>query len=342
MKLFKTDTKGKLRVIELTTDGNKLIQVSGLVDGKKTTNIRECKAKNTGRANATTAEEQAERELASIVEKKLKEGYFETAEEAESTKVLLPMLATTVDISTIKYPVYVQPKLDGMRAISVNGKLISRKNRAIDTMEHIESVLETHHKFDGELYAHGLSFQENMKLIKKKRKESVRVQYLVYDIHGLDKPFSERYEQLKKGIQYLTNVHLVPTYLVNSQEELEAKHSEFISNGYEGTIIRLDSSGYEYNKRSKSLIKFKDFIDEAYTIVDIVPSDRVPTQGVVVCKLGDGTTFKCGMKVSHEEREQMLIDKDKYIGQTAEVRFFEYTDDGIPRFPVFVGVRLDK
>jgi hypothetical protein len=34
--------------------------------------------------------------------------------------------------------------------------------------------------------------------------------------------------------------------------------------------------------------------------------------------------------------------KEEYIGQTAEVRFFEYTDGGIPRFPVCVGFRLDK
>ena len=29
-------------------------------------------------------------------------------------------------------------------------------------------------------------------------------------------------------------------------------------------------------------------------------------------------------------------------GKTAEIRFFEYTDDGLPRFPVCVGIRLDK
>ena len=43
-----------------------------------------------------------------------------------------------------------------------------------------------------------------------------------------------------------------------------------------------------------------------------------------------------------QERQQILIDKADYIGQTAEIRFFEYTDDGLPRFPVCVGFRLDK
>ena len=51
---------------------------------------------------------------------------------------------------------------------------------------------------------------------------------------------------------------------------------------------------------------------------------------------------KHGMKFSHAEREEILINKENYIGKTAEIRFFEYTEDGIPRFPVAVGIRLDK
>jgi hypothetical protein len=38
----------------------------------------------------------------------------------------------------------------------------------------------------------------------------------------------------------------------------------------------------------------------------------------------------------------MLINKQDYLGKTAEIRFFEFTDDGLPRFPVMVGIRLDK
>jgi hypothetical protein len=48
------------------------------------------------------------------------------------------------------------------------------------------------------------------------------------------------------------------------------------------------------------------------------------------------------MKFSHAEREEILINKENYIGKKAEIRFFEYTDGGIPRFPVCVGFRLDK
>ena len=48
------------------------------------------------------------------------------------------------------------------------------------------------------------------------------------------------------------------------------------------------------------------------------------------------------MKFSHKEREEILTNKVDYIGKIAEVRFFEYSEDGIPRFPVCHGFRLDK
>ena len=47
-------------------------------------------------------------------------------------------------------------------------------------------------------------------------------------------------------------------------------------------------------------------------------------------------------KFSKEERREWLINKNKYIGKTAELRFFEFSDTGVPRFPVCIGIRLDK
>jgi ATP-dependent DNA ligase len=112
-------------------------------------------------------------------------------------------------------------------------------------------------------------------------------------------------------------------------------------------MIRHSDEGYAVNKRSSQLLKYKDFLDETYTVIDIIPSESRPDQGVVVCRMDPtgmtmGGTFNCGMKFSHFERKVILSCKEEYIGQKAEVRFFEYTDGGLPRFPVCVGFRLDK
>ena len=39
--------------------------------------------------------------------------------------------------SKVQYPCFVQPKLDGMRCLKTGDKMVSRKNKSIDTMGHI-------------------------------------------------------------------------------------------------------------------------------------------------------------------------------------------------------------
>ena len=345
-KIYKKDSKSKIRFLHVYTVGAQLIQQSGLLEGNKITHINICVGKNIGKSNETSPEEQANLEAAAKIETKMSTGYFETIKEAEENEVILPMLAKDAKkmLSKIQYPCYIQPKLDGMRALYHKMKLTSRKGKNIDTMQHIidDISFSTSQILDGELYAHGETFQENMKLIKKYREgESENVKMHVYDLIS-DKPFSERIEMLHNIVENnYSTVEVVETYLINNEDELKKFHAQFISDGYEGTIIRHSDAGYGINKRDSQLLKYKDFIDVAYKVMDIVPSEKNPLQGVVHCISGNGT-FGCGMKFSHKEREEILANKDHYIGQTAEIRFFEYTDDGVPRFPVCVGFRLDK
>lgn len=369
-KIYKKDSKGKVRVLHVYTEGADLVQESGLLDGNLVTHRSTCKAKNVGKANETTPEQQAISEASSKIETKMSTGYFNTIEEAEEkggAAVMLPMLAKSYDKESKKIdwnrPIFIQPKLDGMRCLAIlkggSVELLSRKGKVIDTVPHIHQMLlalandrldpEETVVFDGELYAHGKTFQENMRLIKKyRRDETESVVYHVYDT-VLDEPFSKRFAALTGYVHHLRNnftilssaIALVETAPLIEESQVRMFHSSFVGQGYEGSIIRHGSEGYAVNKRSSNLLKFKDFIDEAYTITDVVPSEKRPEQGVIVCE-GPSGTFHANMKMSHAERERILNEKDKYIGQTAEIRFFEYTDDGLPRFPVCVGFRLDK
>jgi len=340
--LYKQDSKGRLRLLKVTTENGNVIQESGLLDGKTVMHIRECSPKNTGRANATTSEEQAIIEATSIVKRKIREGYSESVEDAMNNTTLLPMLAKSVNSKELTFPVYTQPKLDGMRAFCTNESAISRTNKKIETVNHVLIDIDDGITLDGELYAHGITFQENMKLIKKARPETVDIKFHVYDLPSAPGGFADRYSKLAEVVKGYRNVELVETATINTVKELEEQHAYYLSLGYEGTIIRIDGQPYEFNKRSSQLLKFKDFIDEVYPIIDVVPSSRVPEQGVVRCVAPDGQEFNCGMKMTHEERTDILLNKDKVIGKKAEVRFFEYTDGGLPRFPVYHGYRLDK
>lgn len=113
--LYKLDSSGKIRILNIWTEGDKIVQESGLIDGKLARSESVCISKNLGKINETTAEEQAISEMESKIAEKLKEEYFQTIEEAKNSIVILPMLAKDYkkERQKVKFPCYVQPKLDG-------------------------------------------------------------------------------------------------------------------------------------------------------------------------------------------------------------------------------------
>lgn len=352
--LYKKDSHNKIRQWSIETNGDMLLEHSGLKDGKLVPHTKLCKGKNIGKSNATTGTQQAILEMESRYASKLDEGYFKTVKEAENNEVILPMLAKSYNDYKHKIDwnnCYIQPKLDGMRCLAKCTKdgfvtFISRDGKEIKNIDHILDDLSLNIKediiFDGELYAHGLNFQENMRLLKKYREgETEQIKYHIYDVIS-NNNYITRWNMLS-SIRWnkLPSIHLVNTYKINSEDQIKKHHSVFLSDGYEGSIIRHGLKPYKIDGRSENLLKYKDFQDIACKIIDIEPAEQRPDWGVPVLEYKK-KTFRAGTKLSHSEREDLLTNKKDYIGKTAEIRFFEYSDDGIPRFPVMVGIRLDK
>jgi len=391
MKLYKKDTKGNIRYIDISynSDGE-LIQISGIVGTENPVpHKKQCKGKNIGKSNETTPEEQAKSESESKIKEKLTEGYFKTKEEAEKNLVILPMLAKKYEDESKKIKwdftsVFIQPKLDGMRCLafidkkSNTVKLLSRDGKIIENMSHIEKELLEYFPnqdiiLDGELYCHGIGFQGNMRLIKKYRAgETEKIQYNIYDlVNDEDEYYLRKYhidtlclkfnktvisdEKIKnENITVYTETapkyfKFVATYPIKNEEELKKYHKEFIKDSYEGSIIRIGNGKYKCNGRSSELLKYKQFQDIALKIKDIIPMEVYTNQGTCIFDwkgakghIKGDDILGCGMKFSHEEREEFLKNKENYIGKIAELRFFEYSDEGVPRFPVMIGFRLDK
>jgi len=356
--IYKKDTKGKLRILTVSTSDGKLTQESGLLDGKKVLHESMSKPKNVGKANETTPTQQAISEAESLIKKKLDKGYFETIEEAENNVVIMPMLAHTFSDKKkkVKFPCFAQPKLDGMRCLAhvKNGEvnLVSRGGKNLnDNFPHIVAELSNFnfHKdiiLDGELYAHGDDFQRNMELCKKYRPgETEAVKLNVYDVVW-DKAYRWRHDLIIELLQDNNFEHLakVDTYGIDNEDELKQVHSQVVEQGYEGTMVRWGEAGYKPNGKSDNLLKYKDFIDIAVPIKDILPNDKNPEHGTPIFHWPGATNdeFKAGTRLTHEMRVDLLINKGEYIGKTAELRFPEYYNTGVPRFPVMVGIRLDK
>jgi len=361
ISIYKKDSKGKLRVLNIKTDNGELIQIHGMVGGSLVSHSKICTPKNAGKSNETTPLEQAISEAKSLILEKKDEGYCDTAESAMNSNLILPMLAhefnkhkSKIDWNT---PVFIQPKLDGMRALGRPDGFMSRAGKVITTVDHILPELKFLTNYlggitvDGELYAHGKTFQENMSLIKKYRPGlTEQIKYRIYDM-VFDTGFAFRYDSISNAIHEFAfqYIELVPTSVLNNIEDLPIHHARFLAEGYEGSIIRHGSKKYEPDARSFYLLKYKDFKDVSLPILTVTSEISNPEFGGFVFtwpgalghRLGPDI-LGCGMKFSHEDRKKFLENKEMYIGKTAELRFFEYSDIGVPRFPVCVGIRLDK
>lgn len=363
--VYNKDSKGKIRFVTIQSEGDTMIQISGIVGTPNpVTNAKNIKGKNIGKSNETTPEEQCIKECEAKIKDKLASGYFETEEEAVNSFVVLPMLANSfkerydkgkVDFSKSDY--YIQPKLDGMRCLTFikdgEVKLISRDNRDIThSVPHI--VAELKNKLghlniilDGELYCHGLTFQQVMTRLKKYRQgETEEIIYTMYDTVDTISDYKERYILLSglKNDFKLETCDVVTFAQVDSLEKINDMTAFYVGQGYEGSMIRRNVGGYAIDKRTDALLKYKSFIDIQLPILDIVPGDADPTQGYPIYAWpgAKDDILKSGLRMSVKEKREFLTNKDEYLCKMAELRFFEYTDAGVPRFPVTVGIRLDK
>jgi len=366
--LIKLDSKDKLRVLEIWTEGPELKQRSGLLDGGLVTNTRVCTPKNVGRANEVSAADQAISEMESKINKKLDETYVKVPQEinldtatedilrnlikANVTEAPKAMLAKTYvpRYATWDVGVFASPKLDGARAMAPLGQLWSRGGKQITTMNHIieelRPVLSQAYAegviLDGELYYHDKSadnFQDIMRAVKKYRPGvSEQVEYWVYDIVSPSGTAAWRMGLIHGLLEGLKHVKVVPQYLCSSEKDAFEYHDKFLGEGYEGTMLKNAMSQYKGNARSSDLLKLKDFMDSEFPIVDVVPMDNRPECGVVVLEVPGAGRFKATPKASYAERAEMLRLKHEYIGKAGTVQYFSLTNDGIPRFPVFKSV----
>jgi len=154
--------------------------------------------------------------------------------------------------------------------------------------------------------------------------------------------FQKRYDDLKKilGSKPPKNLILTENFVINDPSEVKTLHDQFVNEGYEGIMIRNKAGEYGINKRSKNLQKFKEFFDQEYEIVGYEEGTGNDAGTVIwICMTENGDIFKTRPRGSREERAKYFKNGDAYIGATLTVRYFELTDDGVPRFPVGVAIR---
>lgn len=370
--LFKVHSNGKVGdwVITVTDnqDGTALMEraATKVLGGKPVVTPTEyTQGKNIGRANETTALEQAVLEAEARYKKQLDKGYVveqpeEGAAVTNSLGFVKPMLAQPIEkVKGWTYPVYASAKLDGNRMLATvkDGEVVlySRQGKVLDIF-HIKDILQRHYELgawdgttlDGEVYVHGKTLQEINSLIKKPKPESMTLGFFIYDCISSE-PYPNRLKFIKKVTEGLDPEFVCrqPTFIFNTDEQVNEFHAKNLSQGYEGTMLRWGDFGYEDGKRSKSLMKKKDFQDAEFEIFDVskgkpkILDGETLEQAIYHCRTKDGKEFTCTAPGTMYEKHEAWVIRESAIGRQLTVKYFNYTDDGVPFLPVALRIRED-
>jgi len=284
-----------------------------------------------------------------------------------------PMLAYAASKKPIDYtkPVYIQPKLDGVRCVIQYERCIqpredvviaySRTGKEWKNIQHILKQLKPFfQKFpnvilDGELYNHDLrdDFEKIISLVRKTkptdedRLEAARLtQFHCYDIIDEELPFDQRIEFATEALMIsqhfgLSSIYTVDTLMIHDEEDAQYVHKSNLKKGYEGSIIRTNDI-YQC-KRSHNLRKFKDFSDAEARIIgyELGKGKREGTLGKFLMEDEDGNKFGCppGKGYNYKDMTNMLENIHDYIGQIATFTYFGRTKANSYRHPLFKALR---
>ena len=276
-----------------------------------------------------------------------------------------PMLAYPVSKKEIDYskPVFVQPKLDGVRCViqsECNGsswqvKAYSRTGKEWKNINHILAQLKPFFKkypniiLDGELYNHDFcnDFEQIISMVRKTKptdearlKSAENVQFHCYDIIDEELSFDQRCEFISESLMLLVNsIHTLDTIMVFDEEDAQSVHRSNLKKGYEGSIVRTNDV-YKCG-RSWSLRKFKEFHDEEAMLIDWVEGKgkRKGTIGKFKAVDADGVVFGMPVMDNFAYLQENFEYMKQWLGKTATFTYFEKTKAGSYRHPLFKCIR---
>lgn len=310
--LYARTSTGAVQVWWVEQEGEKYHSISGQQNGVKTVAADTvAKGKSIGRANQTTAEDQATSEIQSKYDKQLKSnGYWEDIKNIDEEKFFQVMLAKSYGNYKEKLDwtkgIGVQIKYNGGRIVASKDGLFSRKGERYISIPHIEETLKPFFlKFpdailDGEGFNYG--FRQKLNKIMELLRKTVHVtpqdledskkliRFYIYDGYGFPATKggqnvlqTDGYLERKAAIdnaffapcfveRYKDVIHKVPTWVIKSEAELEDLYKKFLDDKQEGAILRILGEPYE-NKRSKFLLKYKPVDDDEFKPISIQEGD---------------------------------------------------------------------
>lgn len=286
-----------------------------------------------------------------------------------------PTLAVNADFSKIQYPVYASPKLDGIRASVVDGRLLSRTLKPIPNKaiyEHLSKPWLT--GLDGELIVGNPTnltvYNDTVSQVMAHDKGSNKVTYWVFDLHNHTGDFTTRNLALRKYCSTLDAaipiVQLEQKWIA-TEDEMIGYEAHCVGAGFEGIILRSPDAPYKFGRSTVKegyLLKVKRFVDSEAEIIgfeeeqfngnvaqtnELGRTKRSTAKAGLVGKatLGaflvrdtvSGVEFSIGTGLTAMQRHDFWTHRDAYLGKLVRYKFFPVGVKVAPRHPVFTGMR---
>lgn len=281
------------------------------------------------------------------------------------------------DIYALPYPLYISPKLDGIRC------LLTADGPKTRTLKPIPNKLITQELsfmslkgLDGEL----IVGPPNATDVFNATTRGVRkvdafpdYKYYAFDMWDSEAPYGSRLAELE---YFCANLHprvvFLPSTLVNSPEELLQIEQDTLNQGYEGVIIRTGSGKYKFGRttmKELNAYKLKRFEDSEAHVIGMVPKYRndneaftnelgrtarskkaeglveISTMGALVLRdIESGVEFQCGSGFDDEQRRWWFQNWFNMMSNKAIVTYKKFLvgEKDKPRHPIFKGFRMKE
>lgn len=282
-----------------------------------------------------------------------------------------PMLAAKTEGKNLTYPLMVSPKLDGVRAIVLNGSVYSRALKRIPN-RHVQATLgrPALNGWDGELCvgpptAHNV-YRRTVSAVMSEDGEPDFC-FWAFDRYDLRLPYYRRYEKIKRSQPNVRWLQVLNHFIMDSEEALVMYEQDRLADGFEGVMIRHPEGPYKFGRsteREAWLMKLKRFEDGEAEIIEIVElmhndneakfnrlgkmersSHKVNKRGgdtmgsIRVRDVRTKVEFDIGTGFDASLRKTIWAKWKTYIGRTVKYKYFPGGVKDKPRFPVFLGFR---
>ena len=139
----------------------------------------------------------------------------------------------------------------------------------------------------------------------------------------------------------ILHIQLLPHVLIKGFDNMKNLHDKYVSEGWEGLVVRQAKSKYKPGSRSNDWVKIKIYIDAEYPIVGLSEGLREEDMCFIL-ETPNGQRFNCKPMGDREQKQWYRDHIDELKGKLLTIKYFEMSGvegSEIPQQPIGICVR---